>query len=426
MLDTLVALVAETGDSPALDAIRTAFTSIGERTRAVLGEAKTRLVATATAASAHVTAALETVGREVRKVTAPIARALSRAMDAVIANVRPLARSLAQSAALIARAVRAKAARALARAMPYIEAGRSALSAALDRAGTFVSEVGTQAAAAVRAVMQKIGDGLAHLRHRGDTSPFAGIAESIGRIGPAIDALWAAGKRRTARLLNQAVPKLTLVVKNVLEATEAMASVAGQRTRAMLTAAIAEVRRARAAFTPGEPASLEALQRANVTLAASMEAGSSTALPSQWQAATEAAAALHTTLEQVAPDAEAVTLATVEPALDTLTTKLDAINAAELRDEATRVQQVIRASVPANAQEAPLELSPGGAPDAAADADAVPCLSLRGNSPQPPPPTPHVRSISASGSTNSPFNITAILHIGAYLPQSMPSMTRCI
>jgi hypothetical protein len=389
-LTDLADLAVSAGDSAAVRAVRDFLADIGARSRALVGEAKTRLVAAATAASAEIRATLAAVGRQVARVTGPVAAALSRVTDAIVANVRPLAQALAQSAALMAQAVRAKATQALASALPYLVAGQNAVVAALDRTGALLATHATQAVAAVRAVMVDVRAALAGLQRHGDPGLFAGVAAALGRIGPAIDALWAAGQRRTARLLTQTVPKLAQTVKNVLEAGAAMAAVAGQNSRRILVDALDAVRDLPGLFTPGEPLPRVALQSAVDSLDAAIVVAATTAPPAQWERVAQSHAALQAVLADVAataPDAPAVEVppaelspaelspaelspAELSPALEALVTALAEVDAAEARATAHTVQQAVRTRValePDAVAEAAAERAPETATETATE-----------------------------------------------------------
>lgn len=345
-LEELAGLVVEAGDSPAVGAIRGFFADVAATSRGVLVAAKHRVVTTATAAAAQIRTTLAAAGRQVQRVTTPIREALAGIVARVDANVRPLARALARSAAVIAQAVRAKATRVMARAMPYVEAGRGAVLAALDRGGEIIDTVAAHAAASVREVMADVGRGLAEFRQQGRTSPLAGVAAALGRIGPALDALWAAGQRRTARLLHAILPKLTRTIQNVMEAGEAMAAVAGQRTRAAVNGAIDALRTALAA---PRATRREALATAGATLHASLEAAEFSAPPAAWQAVAAAQAALAPVLE-AGPELPAAT-----PTTEGTTEVEEAVSGAEETAAAMEEPTPAPAAIPPAAVTAALD-----------------------------------------------------------------------
>ena len=337
-LAELAALPAAETDPQAVAAVGGFFSSMAEIGRSVLSEAKHRVVAAASAASVALHTTLAAADRRVRQVTGPIGQALAGLVARVDAQVRPLARTLAHSAAAVAQAVRVRAARMVAAALPYVEAGRTAVLAGLDRAKSFVAPAAAEAAAAVREVMDDVGRGLAELRAQGITAPFAGVAAALGRIGPVLAALWAAGQRRTARVIQATVPKLVRTIGTVLEAGAAMAAVAGRQTRAAVAHAVDAVRQALAA-TGAERG--EAIQSAAHTLAASLEAASLTAPSGVWQAAAARYAELAPRLAAAAATPVAPT--EIAPALDDLTAALDQVDAAETEAAAQLTHQTLAA-----------------------------------------------------------------------------------
>lgn len=339
-LQQVVEWVNAAGDSPALQAIRARLEEMGTAVRGVVDATKTAAVDLARRAAATVAAAAQSVAARVRQLAAPATAAVAAALQATMANVRPLARALARSAGLIAQAVRARAVRVIARLMPHLETGRARVAAALQRAGTWLTDAGAQAADTLRAAFDALAANLAQARSAGAPGALAAAGRALARVGGAIDALWTAGERRLARLLSRAVPQLAAGIKGVLEAGEAVAAVAGRSARAGIVGAAAALRD----LLDGEP---PALQSASDELVAQVEATTAD-LPAPQRAPVAAAlsavqAIVTRNQAPDAPEAAADARAELAPALETLTAALEEIDATE---ESATANQMAAALAP--------------------------------------------------------------------------------
>jgi len=362
--------ITSAGDSPALAAIRAGLSTMGSAAQRVLtvvssrvSELQKRVVAEIGAAAARMAATARALSMRLAALTAPARAAIGAALEAALANIRPLARALPQAAAVIAAAVRARAARLMAAAMPVLEAGRDAAGRALQRAGSFLSEAGARAGDAIRTAMETVGQAIQELRQSGSTSVLPRVQAALAQVAGAVTALWADGSSRAARAaraVEKTIVAMTNGLKNMLEAGEAVALVAGDALRQPITASAAALDAAIAGWTAGDAAAAGSAADAGQDLAAAVEALQPAPEDGTFQPLLAPAAQIAAALEQMPQAPPAQVAGQIKPALAALQDALDHLKATE--DQAA--QAVLGAALAAAPGTAPTVETPGvAAPD---------------------------------------------------------------
>jgi hypothetical protein len=362
--------ITSAGDSPALAAIRAGLSTMGSAAQRVLtvvssrvSELQKRVVAEIGAAAARIAATARALSIRLAALTAPAREAIGAALEAALANIRPLARALPQAAAVIAAAVRARAARLLAAALPVLEAGRDAAGRALQRAGSFLSEAAGRAGDAIRAAMETIGQAIQGLRQSGSTSVLPRVQAALAQVAGAVTALWADGSsraRRAARAVEKTVVAMTNGLKNMLEAGEAVTLVAGEALRQPITSSATALDAAVAGWTAGNASAAGSAADAGQDLVAAVEALQPAPDDRTSQSLLAPAAQIAAALEQMPHAPPAQVAGQIKPALAALQDALDHLNATE--DQAA--QALLSAALAAAPGSAATVETPGvAAPD---------------------------------------------------------------
>ncbi|WP_423225313.1 hypothetical protein [Candidatus Amarolinea aalborgensis] len=362
--------ITSAGDSPALAAIRAGLSTMGSAAQRVLtvvssrvSELQKRVVAEIGAAAARIAATARALSIRLAALTAPAREAIGAALEAALANIRPLARALPQAAAVIAAAVRARAARLLAAALPVLEAGRDAAGRALQRAGSFLSEAAGRAGDAIRTAMETIGQAIQGLRQSGSTSVLPRVQAALAQVAGAVTALWADGSsraRRAARAVEKTVVAMTNGLKNMLEAGEAVALVAGEALRQPITSSATALDAAVAGWTAGNASDAGSAADAGQDLVAAVEALQPAPDDRTSQSLLAPAAQIAAALEQMPHAPPAQVAGQIKPALAALQDALDHLNATE--DQAA--QALLSAALAAAPGSAATVETPGvAAPD---------------------------------------------------------------
>lgn len=212
--------------SPVTQAIREGLDKLRASAAEMASAAKARIVSTATAVAARASAAIRSMAETAKKLVSPAERAVARAIEGLLDNVRPLASALPRAAAVVARAVRAKAAAVIAVAVPYIESGARAIASAAQAAGEMASEAGQKAMQGIRSALDAIAERMAGVRETSKAVAMHTIGPVLGQIAAASSVLWATGKRAAARAIAGAVTRIGMAFKNIAEADEALGLVA--------------------------------------------------------------------------------------------------------------------------------------------------------------------------------------------------------
>ena len=365
--------ITSAGDSPALAALRAGLSTIGSAAQHVMAavssrasELQKRVVAEIGAAAARIAATARALSIRLAALTAPAREAIGAALQAALANIRPLARALPQAAAVIAAAVRARAARLMAAALPVLEGARDAAGRALQRAGSFLSESAGRAGDAIRTAMDTIGQAIQGLRQSGSTSLLPRVQAALAQAADSVTALWADGSsraRRAARAIEKAIVAMTNGLKNMLEAGDAVALVAGETLRQPITASATALAVAVAGWTAGDAAAAGSVADAGQDLAAAVEALQPAPEDGTFQSLLAPAAQITAALEQMPQAPPAQVAGQIKPALAALEEALDHLKATE--DQAA--QAVLSAALAAAPGTASTVETPGVAAGVAPD-----------------------------------------------------------
>jgi hypothetical protein len=365
--------ITSAGDSPALAAIRAGLGTIGSAAQRVLtviasqiSETQKRVVSEIGAAAARIATTARALSIRLAALTAPVRAAIGAALEAALANIRPLARALPQAAAVIGAAVRARAARLMAAVLPALEAGRDAAGRALQRTGSFLSEAAGRAGDTIRTALETIGQAIQGLRKSGGTSVLPRVQAALAQVANAVTALWADGSsraRRAARAVEKTVVVMTKGLKNMLEAGEAVALVAGESLRQPIAASATALAAAVAGWTAGDAPAAESVADAGQDLVAAVEALQPVPEDRTFQLLLAPAAQIATALFQMPQASPAQIASQIKPALVTLEDALDQLKSAD--DQAA--QAMLSAALAAAPGTAPTAETPGFAAGAAPD-----------------------------------------------------------
>lgn len=366
--------ITSAGDSPALAAIRAGLDAMGSAAQRVLtvvasqiSETQKRVVAEIGAAAARIATTARTLATRLAALTAPVRAAIGAALEAALANIRPLARALPQAAAVIAAAVRARAARLMAAVLPVLEAGREAAGRALQRAGSFLSEAAGRAGETMRTALETIGQAIQGLRQSGSTSVLPRVQAALAQVADSVTALWADGSsraRRAARAIEKTVVAMTNGLKNMLEAGEAVALVAGETLRQPIAASATALAAAVAGWTAGDAPAAGAVADAGQDLTAAVDALQPVPEDRTFQLLLAPAAQIAAALDQMPQASPAQVAGQIKPALVTLEDALDQLKSAD--DQAT--QAMLGAALAA---------APGTAPDESPGLPSQPTAATR-------------------------------------------------
>jgi len=231
-------------DRPALKAIRNALSHIREAADNLARAASERFQALLTQAKAKLDAALETISNAGGKVTKPIRAKLTKAINAVLANVRPIARALPEAAGIVAAAVKVKAARAIAILTPAIARGWEEAKSVLSAAGKLATEAGRTAIEAAKKSAAVIGQALEKLKSAGEIIPIKQLGPALDKLMDVADRLWSTGGRAAGALLGKATAGLVRFFKNLAETGKALASVSAHAAAQAMAASIAGLKSA--------------------------------------------------------------------------------------------------------------------------------------------------------------------------------------
>ncbi len=355
------------GDSPVLGALRAGLASIGRAAQNVMAvvsdyasDVSKRVVSTISAAAARVATTVRSLAVQLAKLTAPARKAIGNALQAVLDNIRPLARALPQAAAVVAAAVRARAAQVIAVALPVLEAGRDAVERVLQRVGTALSAAGAQAAESIRAAMTAIAQTVQNLRRSGKPSILPDVQTALAQVARSISVLWAEGARRATRVLEKTVSAMTVGLKNLLEAGEALDLVAGDQLRQSISTAVTALRTALASWAGGNDTAAPQVTDAGSELAAAVEVQQTAVDEADYPTILTPTTGITNALAQVPQRPAAEIASQVEPLLANLDSALTQLRAADDQATQTLITTTL-ATVPPLPEPAPLPPKPGAA-----------------------------------------------------------------
>jgi hypothetical protein len=316
--------------------------------------AKEHLLTAITGAAAEISLALGNVRTQLRQLVEPTQRALAAALDRLLEPLRPLARAVAQAAAIVAQAVKAKAQRIIAVAVPYLQSARQMIGASLDKLGEIASAAGTAAVQQARFALDVLGDALQQLRTGGQFLNMEIVAPALNQIALAVDVLWISGKRTAAKLIGGLVGRLTVAAKNMSEAGEALGQAAGRQANRLALAAANAFAVALARWRSGDseqstpPVEAWAAARAQIAALEPLLPAAAFAPVAAEMAPIESAESLKTDIQQQ-PSAEAES---VQPPMQPL-----AIDAGNLLVALANLETSIEATVTATIEQAAQSLA---------------------------------------------------------------------